>query len=499
MFMKITFKTGITYVVSLALALAVGCTKEEDMSPAAALDQSAATALAAGASNPAVQMKKSHYILLGAANGLPADLKGKLQAIKGEVTGLMPEVGIATVRSDDPDFAGKAAKISGVGSVVRDLHIQWYAPEKMKQLEAGALSAGADAPNTNPPSSADNDPFFFLQWGHTAIQAPAAWNAGARGRGVKVAVLDGGFHLNHPDLKDNIIYSRSFVPGENAQMQGAGFSHGTHVAGTVAALDNNIGVIGVAPEAKLLLIKVLGDGGSGDFSWMLAGILDAVAQGADVINMSLGAYIPRNGKFVADDGSVINDTKAVQELVTAINKVTTYATQQGVTVISSAGNSAIDGNKDKSGMSIPSGAPNVISISATAPIGWYYAPLTVDLDRVASYTNFGTPDVSFAAPGGDFAYPGDELSALGIPVWALDMVLSTATPQGYSWSAGTSMASPHAAGVAALIIGRYGKIGPKQVEARLRASADDLGKPGRDPFYGHGRVNAHKAVGGPNL
>lgn len=477
----------LAYGLMVALAVTFGCAEEDLLAPELT-DAEAVSRKAVddGSINPGVRLKKGHYIILSANDKLPSNLKGSINSLKGELTGLMGEIGIATASSDDPHFATKALRIKGVGSVIRDLEIDWYNPEDFKLAESD---------NVNPPSTGDSNPFFFLQWGHTAIQSPEAWNAGARGAGVKVAILDSGFHLDHPDLKDNIISSISFVEGEPAQAGHTGFTHGTHVAGTVAAVDNNIGVIGVAPEASLILVKVLRDSGSGTFGWMLQGIMHAVEQGADVVNMSLGAYIPRNGKFLDEEGNVINDTKAIQELVTSITRVTNYATQQGVTIISSAGNSAINGNKDKSGMSIPSGAPNVISISSTAPMGWWNDPLNVNLDRIASYTNYGTPDVDFAAPGGDFAYPTDELSSIGIPVWALDMILSTGTATGYNWAAGTSMASPHAAGVAALIIGQNGgDMDPKRVEAVLRASADDLGKPGRDPYYGHGRVNAYKAV-----
>ena len=118
---------------------------------------------------------------------------------------------------------------------------------------------------------------------------------------------------------------------------------------------------------------------------------------------------------------------------------------------------------------------------------------------MASYTNYGTADVAFAAPGGDAMYSKkDEIAynfrGISQYVWALDMVMSL-TNNGYSWSAGTSMAGPHVAGVAALIIGKHGSpMAPAQVLSVLRASADDLGKPGRDPYYGYGRVNALRAV-----
>jgi subtilisin family serine protease len=145
----------------------------------------------------------------------------------------------------------------------------------------------------------------------------------------------------------------------------------------------------------------------------------------------------------------------------------------------------------------------VLSISATAPIGWATDPGNIFLDNLASYSNFGQSTISFAAPGGDFIYPGDELCTIAgrtRPCWVFDLVFSTGSNlnpalASYFWAAGTSMAAPHAAGVAALIIGKNGgSMHPAQVAATLAAGADDLDKPGNDDAYGAGRVNAGNAV-----
>jgi subtilisin family serine protease len=490
-------------LLGLGLLGTFGCSKQ-DLTPQANLNAST-TQDAAVTATSGFKLRAKQYIIIASGDQLPADIEGKAASANGKVTKMLTAAGLAVATSDDPNFATKAAKISGVRSVVHDFTYQGFDPAKERAVAASV--------NVNPASTGDNNPYFPLQWGATAIQAPAAWNTGAKGQGVLVADLDGGFELTHPDLKDNIVGSISFVPGETAQFTGpaTSASHGTHTAGTIAAIDNNIGVIGIAPKAKLLLVKVLGDGGSGSFSWLLQGLLYAVQQHADVANMSLGAAIPRNGKYLDDEGNVVNDTKATQELLVAISKVTGYATKNGMTLIAAAGNDANNGNKDASLVNIPADATGVISISATGPIGWANAPLTTNLDRFASYSNYGTPAVSFAAPGGDFMYPTNEIVDFrGVHqyLWALDMVLSTGRvsigadglPSGsYTWMAGTSMATPHATGVAALIIGKNGgNMDPARVEAVLRASADDLGKSGRDPYYGYGRVNAYRAVAQPN-
>lgn len=484
----------------------VGCNPEEDMNPTTELN--AESSLMAQGVNPNsnVKLRKNHYVVLSSSETLPAGIASALTAANGEVTSLMEQAGVATVYSEDPNFTSKASKINGVRSVVRDLEVQWYNPDDMKVVELADVGT--------PPQSGDNDRYFDLQWGHAAIKASQAWNAGHRGSGVRVAVLDSGFDLDHPDLALNIdmAASKNFVTGEKLgyALPGVG-SHGTHTAGTIAAADNGIGIIGVAPEAKLILVKVLRDSGSGSFAWMIDGIIHATNQGANVINMSLGAAIPRNGKFLNDNGTpndptddfIESDTKAVQELLIAINRATSYATKNGVTVIASAGNASNNGNADKSLLHIPSASTGVISISATAPRGWALAPFTTFMDDFASYSNYGTPDVQFAAPGGDYVYPGAEIATIGgitQYVYVFDYVFSTGsnldpTKASYYWSVGTSMAGPHAAGVAALIIGKNGgKMDPAHVLTKLRATSDDLGKPGRDPYYGYGRVNALRAV-----
>jgi subtilisin family serine protease len=482
-------------LLGLGLLSTFSCTKE---TPTPTANLGAGTTQQEAQATAGFVMRSKQYIIIASGDQLPGDIETQTTAANGKVTNHLQGVGIAVATSDDPNFAAKASKIAGVRSVVHDFTYQGFEPEPSRAAEVAS-------DNVNPPSTGDSNPLYPLQWGATAIQAPEAWNTGNLGQGVLVADLDGGFELKHPDLRDNIVGAVSFVPGETAQFSGpaTASSHGTHTAGTIAAVDNNIGVIGIAPKAKLLLVKVLGDGGSGSFSWLIQGIIYATQQHADVVNMSLGAAIPRNGKYLDDEGNVVNDTKATQELLVALSKATSYATKNGVTLIASAGNDSNNGNKDKSLVNIPADATGVISISATAPIGWALAPLTTNLDRFASYSNYGTPAVTFAAPGGDFAYPGNEIVIFrGVRqyVWALDMVLSTgrvsATGAGsYTWMAGTSMAAPHATGVAALIIGKNGgDMDPSKVEAALRASADDLGKPGRDPYYGYGRVNAYRAV-----
>ncbi len=450
------------------------------------------------AANPSnVHLLKNKFIVISNADQLPANIESDVIKLGGKIEHNLAAVGLLVVSSADPNFKNNANKISGVRSVVNDFSAQWIDLSEQKSVDAIDDSFG------NPPNSGDDDIRFDLQWGHDAINAPEAWNAGYRGAGATVAILDSGFDLDHADLAPNIIDSKSFVPGQAAQFQFGTFSHGTHVAGTVAGADNAKGIIGVAPKAKLICVKVLSDAGSGDFSWMLQGILYATQKGADIINMSLGAVLPRNGKFLDDDGNIVSETKAIQELLVAIQRVTAFARKNGVTIFAAAGNDGIDFDHAGSYINIPSSVPACISISATAPVGWAMNPAT-NLDIFTDYSNYGVADVSFAAPGGNVwdAVPNIDKTVAGVTrkAWVFDLVFSAAYTSAIgnttgAWAAGTSMATPHAAGVAALLVGKNGgSMDPAAVEAKLRASADDLGKPGQDPQYGYGRINAQRAV-----
>lgn len=470
-------------LASLAVLLSA-CEKEEILrieSP----DESTSSlksALLKGTSN------NNSFIVISKANKLPNGLVKGLASAKGSLVSTIPEIGLAVATSDDPDFLKNASKIKGVQSVVPNLTTQWLDPD--------AKMVSFDADYGNPPASGDDDFLFDLQWGHDAIDAPEAWDTGAKGAGARVGVLDTGFDLTHPDLAPNINVglSANFVDGEDLQYAiPDAFSHGSHTAGTIAAADNAFGTIGVAPEAELVLIKVLSDAGSGSFGDIISGIIYSALVGCDVINMSIGATLEKSGipgEYTA---------REVAELKNALGRAVTYAYQNGTTVITSAGNESTDYDHSADLIHLPSGVAHAISISATSPIGWAVDPST-NLDVFASYSNYGQSAIDFAAPGGDWSYYYvvglSECNVIGIPNYCyyFDFVLSTGNG-GWFWSAGTSMAAPHATGVAALIIGKNGgSMEPAQVKAAMRASADDLGKPGRDDFYGQGRVNAYKAV-----
>jgi subtilisin family serine protease len=430
-----------------------------------------------------------HYIIIAEEEAaLPAGLDAAVAAANGSVTGKIEQLGLAAAFSEDPDFMNKAGKIDGIMAVIPDIKIDRIKP--FEQPEAVTVDAAS------PPFTGDDDFFFDLQWGHDAVDAPEAWEAGYRGAGVRVFVLDEGFDMDHPDLAPNINYSlaTSFVDGEPTPeyLLNDSFSHGSHTSGTIAAADNGYGTIGVAPEVELVPVKVLSEIlGFGYSSWIINGVYYAALNGADVINMSLGG-----GGFKS-----LNAPGIQLYYMVPYKRALNYAYQMGATVVVSAGNDALDRNKTMDLLIMPADAPNVLTISATAPLGWA-ADFSTNLDEFAFYSNYGTRSIDFAAPGGTwelYYYPGGtDLCTVGFvtrPCYVFDYVFSVGSNGAWYWGSGTSMAAPHAAGVAALIIGKNGgSMDPAEVKAIMKQTADDLGKPGRDAYYGFGRVNAYKAV-----
>lgn len=439
------------------------------------------------------------------------DVQGKFNLTKvekavkqsgGQLVDCLPQIGVCQVSYDSVSAAEK----SGL-SLVPDATA--FQPRINADIpETDLMVASADF--SNPPASGDDDFFFDLQWGHNAVNAVESWNAGNRGAGVRVAVLDSGADATHADLAPNINVelSASFVDGEDwHDTNGNAFNHGSHTAGTIGAADNGFGTIGVAPEAELVILKVLSAAtGSGSSYGTMAAMVYAADNDVDVANMSLGLAIRKNGYYDIEDTpyDTSDDIKfdvggkdGIAQFINTYAKAANYARQNGVTLIASAGNEATDYDKTDSLMHLPSSLPAVLSISATGPIMWGADQYT-NLDNRAIYTNYGQSTIDFAAPGGDYTslfVPGGEgactVGGLTRPCYVFDFVFSTGGTGAWYWSVGTSMAAPHATGVAALIIGANGgDMSPAHVERDLRRWAEDLGKPGNDDTFGAGRVSA---------
>lgn len=267
-----------------------------------------------------------------------------------------------------------------------------------------------------------------VPWGIERIGALEAHEQDIRGENASVAVLDTGIDPTHEDLQENIGEGNAIIPcqGECEEEWDDDEGHGTHVAGTIAALDNEIGVLGVAPETTLHAVKVLDAGGAGTPSTIADGLVWAAQQGYDIANMSLGSASPSVTLQLAIE----------------------FAHEQGTLLVGAAGNDGI------SQVNFPAAYEEVIAVSATTPD-----------DELAWFSNFG-PEIELAAPGVD--------------------VLSTLPGDNYAEFSGTSMATPHVSGTGALLMA----LGYSAEEARgfMNETAEDLGLPSEE--QGSGLVNA---------
>ncbi len=304
---------------------------------------------------------------------------------------------------------------------------------------------------------------FLDLWGMEKIEADQAWNIDLKGQGVIVAVIDTGVDRNHPDISANMwtnpgelpgngidddqngfvddVYGMDFAQGDTDPTDGHG--HGTHCAGTIAAPINSIGVVGVAPQAKIMAVKGLSDGGSGADYALADGVYYAVDNGAHVLSNSWGG------------GGTSPD------LIDAFH----YAHEQGVVVIAAAGNE----NSDVANF-FPANIDTVVAVAATNY-----------LDQKASFSNWGE-QIDISAPGAAIL----SLKANGT------QMTSVVVGSDYLPASGTSMACPHVAGAAALILTGNVALTPDEVLNLLKFTADDLGNPGFDVYFGHGRINVSR-------
>jgi subtilisin family serine protease len=516
-------------------------------------------------------------IVVFQGQALPADAAARVQRAGGTVVSTMNNVGVlvaqpATVNS--ATLIKNLKKDTAVLDADYDRMLSLIAPNQVAS-EMGPISQ-TDIAHPGPTfSSALPADFFYTsspqewavkrvgaQGGGIAGGASGAWDI-TKGAGVKIAILDTGVNPEHPDVSGNLIFNATFTsytpdfgpqncevpdpadPNHLRDLTVDQVGHGTWTSALAAgAAGPGTGLtIGVAPEAKILNIKVLRAealapgaitppsadtpfnrcflrGGSGFFSWTLQGMLLASEQGADVISMSLGGFVPRNQPGGA-------------ALFSAFNRVANFVTSRGAVVLAAAGNAALDLGRIQSFVDLPAQGSNIIAVMATTNPDHPPAFCSLGTDCLASYSDFGSNLHGLSAPGGDSpsggcAFSGTPCNPTGFVRGACSAGVpgtTTPSPTGYpasgpppagtSWgcfslsanvggvlvnhiwyvqATGTSAATPIAAGVAALVKAANPSLTPSQVRTILQQTAQDIGKTGYDPLFNFGLVDATAAV-----
>ena len=439
------------------------------------------------------------HIVIFRSNGAPADFGSQVASLGGTVRFQHPVLALVSGLTGEA-----AASLRGVAQVEADADFQI-------DVERDEVDVSFGAPDS--PGNPTTASFYSRQWHHWAIGADKAWAAGILGSPqVTVAVLDTGIDRRsapHADLNGRVDYDRGIQltsdeescipPGFTFQPTDDLMFHGTHVAATISS--NAWAAAGVTSGVTLVPVKVLAlrrdtrydpptgpycSGGSGSLGAVLAGVLYAADIDADVANMSLGGgfYKSQNGRYIG-----------------MINSVFNYAHRKGLLVVVSAGNDALDLDHDRNLFKTYCNAPNVVCVSATGPSKATTSLQFENLDSFAGYSNYGRSAINVAAPGGTGSSSPSAQRQRGFVTAACSRSAVSAglticrTGTYVVGSNGTSMASPHVSGLAALLVERVGKDSPAQVKALIEGTADDLWQPGTDPYYGKGRISVSRALG----
>jgi lantibiotic leader peptide-processing serine protease len=459
----------------------------------------AAVAAVAGASSAASADAAGTYVVLYKGTSVPADAATTIQAAGGILAQSYDRIGVAIARSSSATFASTLAKNSNVEGVSNTANFATKVTEEVEAAPAVALNGPW------------GDPLSVNQWDMPQIHVPEAHAITKGSASVVVGDLDTGLDWTHPDLAANVDFSKSAscesgVPDQSPAAWMDHNGHGTHTAGTIAADDNGIGIVGVAPDVKIAGIKTSNDDGYFFPEAVVCAFMWVADHGIDVTNNS---YFADPWLF-----NCLNDPEQ-RAIWKAEQRAIRYAMTKGVTVVAAAGNENIDLSKqniDEISPDFPPGeaerrevtnACKVVPVEVPGVIG-----VTADGYNLqkAYYSSYGVGVADVTAPGGDRRFQ--------IPPTGNGRVLSTYLGGAYVYLQGTSMASPHAAGVAALAISAHGKMSPGAIQAIVENTADAMDCPpnpfnpgppfdflaicvggaGYNGFYGHGQVNALAAV-----
>jgi lantibiotic leader peptide-processing serine protease len=481
------------------------------------------TAVAASANAPSVAASASQtYIVLYKTQSVSSDAAAAVSKAGGSIVATYPQIGVVVATSSDASFRT---------NVLRDSRVNGAAATNRFATSLDVDSA-ADTSATPLPDSApatDTDSLSGLQWDMVQIHTPEAHAITGGSPSVLVGDIDTGLDFTHPDLAANVDFanSASCVSGVADNSPAAWMDdngHGTHTAGTIAAASNGIGIVGVAPNVKIAGIKA---GNADGFFFPEAVVCAFMWAGSHHMQVTNNSYFADPWLF-----NCKNDPEQ-RAIWTAERRAIGYAQQQGVVVVAAAGNQADDlAHPTQDATSPDDTNPVLRQISndcAVVPVevaGVVGVAATGNLGFKSFYSSYGVGAVDVTAPGGDSILQVTAAAVNGrvLSTWPASLAANclasrrVVDPSGalYCYAQGTSMASPHAAGVAALIMSQ-GISSPGAVSAALQNTADPIGCPdtamyaffpavdngapqvcqggtGSNSFNGHGQINALSAV-----
>jgi subtilisin family serine protease len=447
----------------------------------------------------------SRYVVLFKNDQIPADASQLIEAAAGRIVKSFPSAGIVIATSANPAFTSALAFSTPVDSVSS---ARLRPPPGVASFTSGVVTPADD--------------FFSYQWNIRRVKADKAWRITRGSHRTTVAVIDTGVAWNHPDLEGNVVFAACFTSAGSCSRESAPGScpctpypdldpHGTAVASIIASSYAGGKMVGVGPGLGIAsynvfeLVDPVGEFSYDDSVW--SAMFDAAQRGYRVMNISLGDVFDRG-----DDEVTIKAWKRVVRDIIG----------QGVTIVASAGNDSL--RLGGQTVHIPSDLPGVISVGATGIRPQPLYPMQGSFDVSAFYSNFGRP-IDLVAPGGDcgvdgpcddfsifppnwfefgvltaFVCPGCRFTADSSPFLfptAVDgdpgCIASASCQTDYTWGIGTSLAAPHVAAVAGLIVDRFPYFNNLFVSTILKTSAERLGN---HPHFGSGMVNAYRAVGG---
>jgi subtilisin family serine protease len=381
----------------------------------------------------------------------------------------------------------------GVLHVIPDATMRMIDDPIVRRFVTPRASPGPSGFRVTARGNPDSAQFLRAQWSLVQVQAESAWHVSTQGTGIKVFILDTGVDTAHVDLKGRVDIPMStsfaFADTDTLMLHPLPFAddvvgHGSFVSSIVAT--NSLGIAGVAPQATLVMVRVLNDSGQGSSAALLTGILYAVDSGADIINMSLGGYLSRtSGSYLA--------------FADFYQRVVDYAAQRNVVLVAAAGNEGVNTNTAMASsgsyadsLNTPAGLNHVLSIGATGPIN------QTKPDQIATYSNYGDAGVGTFAPGGNVATPVDTAD-LVLGVCSGQSALCSGMENAYALGAGTSFASPMAAAEAAVIKAQTkGAITGAALQNCILVSSSNLTGKRPDPNYNYGRIDVLSALNNSN-